>query len=147
MLGKLTKVKYTYKVSFLMDSLNQITKECFKMVKTIDRQVLAKSMEKFANQKPGFDLRNYGSMSSYKSDYNRYKKYADKNRAYSYWGFLELLNSLDDDQIEYAFRHSFSGRLSINNDYSLSYCTGQYFPTEFEAALNAVIETMERINK
>jgi hypothetical protein len=117
------------------------------MVKTINRKALAQSMVEFANSKPHFDLCNYSSQSGYKSDYNKYKKYADKNRAYGYWGFLDLLNSLDDDQIEYAFRTAYSGRLSFNNRFELEYCTGQYYPTEYQHALNRVVEYMEGMIK
>jgi hypothetical protein len=85
----------------------------------------------FVNQRPGFDLANYCSMNSYRQDYNETLK--DKH------SFFELL-SLAESRIEnfeellYNELKNNSGRLSINENNQLTYCTGQYFPVEYRAA-------------
>jgi hypothetical protein len=108
----------------------------------INREILANSMVQFANRKPGFDGANYaGYYAAYKSDYNRYKRDADFNRNFDYKRLLNLLKMNTDDEIRSAFT-AFCGRLSIKDDMGLSYCTGQYFPTEYQAALRAVIERL-----
>lgn len=114
----------------------------------IDRQKLADAMASFAHEKPGFDKANYYSESSYKSDYNVYKKSADENRRnlrnprdYVYY----YLSKMDDHQIHDAFRTAYSGRLSINEDMSLDYCAGQYWCTEYQQALEAVVDQIGTI--
>lgn len=114
----------------------------------IDRQKLADAMAAFAHEKPGFDKANYYSESSYKSDYNVYKKSADENRRnlrnprdYVYYN----LSKMDDYQIHDAFRSAYSGRLSINENMSLDYCAGQYWCTEYQQALEAVVDRIGTI--
>lgn len=113
-------------------------------MKSLNREKLTGAMKAFAYSKPGFELLNYSSETSYKSDYRHYKKDADFNR--EKMKYIDLINDgLTDDEIRYCFEHSFSGRLSIADDgESLNYCTGQYYPTEYQAALRAVIECMYR---
>lgn len=54
-----------------------------------------------------------------------------------------------DADIAEAARHAFSGRLSITQSpggaWILSYCTGQYWCTEYRAACAAVLERAARI--
>ena len=116
----------------------------------IDRQKLAEQMAAFAAQKPGFDKANYDSESSYKSDYRVYKEAADQNRAslkkpkdFVFY----YLSKLDDHNIHDAFKTAFSGRVSIQEDMSLDYCAGQYWCTEYENALAAVIDRISEMSE
>jgi len=111
----------------------------------IDRQKLADAMIAFAYEKPGFDKTNYHSESSYKSDYNVYKKSADENRRnlrnpqdYAFF----YLAQMDDNEIHDAFRSAYSGRLSINENMSLEYTAGQYWCTEYQQALESVVDRL-----
>lgn len=94
------------------------------------------------NQRPGLDPNDYGygreGWNAYRSESRRITQ--QKQDA------LILLNAVErsaitaDDLIK-AFR-AFSGRLSIKqegSEYRLSYCTGQYWPTEYRAAACAVL--------
>lgn len=109
----------------------------------INRQKLVESMAAFAAQKPGFDKTNYYNESSYKSDYRVYKEAADKNRRdlrdpknFVFYHFSKM----DDHSIHEAFRRAFAGRLSIKEDMSLDYTAGQYWCTEYQNALLAVVD-------
>ncbi|MCL4432790.1 MAG: hypothetical protein M1300_10780 [Epsilonproteobacteria bacterium] len=109
----------------------------------IDRQKLADAMVSFAHQKPGFDRTNYYSESSYKSDYNVYKKSADENRRNLRNPqdiVFHQLSRMDDKSIHDAFITSYSGRLSIQEDMSLEYTAGQYWCTEYQEALASVVD-------
>ena len=108
---------------------------------SINREKLAKNMREFALKKPGFEIKDYGgNFEAYMSDYNSYKEDADFNRNFSEQQLLEILNNNTDEEIRDAFKTAYSGRLSFDENMELHYCAGQYFPTEYQAALRSVIE-------
>ena len=89
-------------------------------------------LRRFVNQRPGFDLCNYGGRNKYyRQDYNEALK--DRN------SFYELLELASDryganlDEVLSKHLTSTSGRLSLEGG-KLQYITGQYFPTEYRAA-------------
>ena len=85
------------------------------------------ALRKFARSRPGFDLRNYGSVSSYRSDVRRAgRQLSDAERLI--W-FCEMY----DIEPDYS---AYSGRLTPSGD-GFDYCTGQYYPTEYRAAVAA----------
>ena len=96
-------------------------------------------LERFINQRPGFEWANYGSASSYRQDYSTSLK--DKHDALTLLRWVRG-SQMDLDTLKGGFR-AFSGRLTLeekgNGVYHLSYCTGQYFPTEYRAAACAVL--------
>ncbi|MEH6848041.1 hypothetical protein [Bacillus thuringiensis] len=103
---------------------------------------VANAIVEFAKQKPGFELCNYGSMASYKSDYNRYKKDADFNRNFSKGEIVDMLRLLTKVQYEYILRTG--KRLSYNKErQAMDYICGQYFPTEYQSALRRMIEEIK----
>lgn len=112
---------------------------------SINREKLAKNMREFALKKPGFEIKDYGgNFEAYMFDYNSYKEDADFNRNFSEQQLLEILNNNTDEEIRDAFKTAYSGRLSFDENMELHYRTGQYFPTEYQAALRSVIEHLLR---
>jgi hypothetical protein len=108
----------------------------------LDRKKLAKNMRSFALRKPGFDLADYaGYYNAYRRDYYSYKKDADFNRDFSTERLEGILEMCSDDEIKDAFK-AFSGRLSFDENMELHYCSGQYYPTEYQCALRCVIERL-----
>jgi hypothetical protein len=113
-------------------------------VKGLSAQEIASQFKQFVNKKPGFDLADYDSMSSYKSDYNSYKKDADKNRKIPEWRLEEVFSSLTPEELAHRV---FDNRLYINDKGQLDYITGQYFSTEYQWAARNTYEKAERIFK
>lgn len=95
---------------------------------------------KFVNQRPGLDFCNYGDIKSYRSESREITR--DKH------DFQELI-SLAWSRLGSEFEAKLqvylskeSGRLTINKDGNLEYCTGQYFPTEYRPAANRILSTL-----
>lgn len=90
----------------------------------------------FANQRAGIDPRNYGSWSSYRSEARSVTKDLHEFRR----ALAEALAlGVTDEHVIEAGSRAFSGRLEWKGD-DWSYCTGQYFPTEYRKAARAVLE-------
>lgn len=96
------------------------------------------ALSKFARQRPGLEFGNYGDVSAYRSEMRRItRQLADAN---TLMRAVEL-SSITPETLTEAFR-AFSGRLSMtetDKGLRLDYCTGQYFPTEYRAAVCAVL--------
>ena len=94
------------------------------------------TLVKFVNQRPGLCFANYGDIRLYRSEMREITR--DRN------DFFELL-SLASSRIEgldeklKQYLTNTSGRLSIDKDGKLQYCTGQYFPTEYRPAACRVL--------
>ena len=85
-------------------------------------------------QRPGLEFGNYGDVSAYRSELRRITKDGRDAR--------ELLRAVEMSGITYkalqaAVQSAYSGRLTWNGK-RLDYCTGQYWPTEYRAAVAAV---------
>jgi len=98
-----------------------------------ERAAMIDALRAFIHQRPGFEPENYyGAPEAYRSDYGIARKHLQHAR--------ELLSAVEysgitADVLRGAFRGAFSGRLSWEPERrALSYCTGQYFPTEYRAA-------------
>ena len=102
------------------------------------------ALSAFVDQRPGFDLCNYDSMSSYRSDYNPVLR--EKHDFYQMLSQISWRDSITADDIIKASEHAFSGRLTIrecgDRRVEVEYCTGQYFPTEYRAAACAVLASV-----
>lgn len=97
-------------------------------------------------QRPGLEFGNYGTRANYQSESRKITR--QRNDA------LHLLRSVRNsgitaDDLKRAFIHAFSGRLTVKTvqesetRYSaeIDYCTGQYWPTEYRAAVCAVLSS------
>jgi len=102
-------------------------------------QTIIDKLVKFVNQRPGLDFCNYGDISAYRSE----SREITKDRQ----DFFELftLASRRVENLEAkltAYLTNTSDRLQINNEGQLTYCTGQYFPTEYRPAANRVLRSL-----
>lgn len=110
----------------------------------MDKKTIIESLNKWIKQRPGLDYANYGGEP---------KAYRDELRSITrtYQDARELLAfvAMRDDittigcgmsDIITASTRAFSGRLEINETTgAINYTTGQYWPTEYRAAVCAVL--------
>lgn len=122
------------------------------------KQAIIDALRAFVNQRPGFELANYGDTASYRSDSRRATR--QKDDALRLLRDIELRDSITADAI---LKEAESGRVTItvtvaadsqvaalrksgltciadpdNTRHvcvSIDYCTGQYFCTEFRGAV------------
>lgn len=111
----------------------------------------------FAAKRPGLDPANYGDgyegPATWRGLYRRraYRKAyrSEADRIARTLGTLRTLarsmrdNPATDAELIHAAPRAFSGRLSIKSNgagWIVSYCVGQYFPTEYRAAALAVLQ-------
>ena len=92
------------------------------------KEVILQLLSRFANQRPGLDFANYGDVSAYRSESRAIT--ADLH------DFNALASACAWRSVDIA-PHLNSGRLTLDgmeSAWSLDYCTGQYFPTEYRKA-------------
>lgn len=102
------------------------------------KETIISLLRAWINQRPGLDPRDYGDWNNYRSESRRIT--GQKHDAIILLDAVERSGITADDLIK-AFR-AYSGRLEIvqeNDEYRLSYCTGQYWPTEYRSAACAVL--------
>jgi hypothetical protein len=102
------------------------------------------TFRKFINQRPGLDPRNYISGPGDRNGRQAYQQEArsiqkDGQRARAALKIAQAYPFNPEALIEAT--RAFSGRLKIEEDGSLDYCTGQYWPTEYRQAAATVLET------
>lgn len=91
----------------------------------------------FVNQRPGLDFSNYGDVKSYRSEMREIT--ADRN---DYFELLSLAHARYKDKLNEVlteYLKKSSGRLTLNENGNLEYCTGQYWCTEYRPAANRVL--------
>jgi hypothetical protein len=97
----------------------------------------------FINQRPGLDFDNHGDVSAYRSKLRGITR--DRREALYILQAVEWRDGITADDIRAAFPRAFMGRLELKEDGAkpaLSYCAGQYFPTEYRAAAAAVLASV-----
>jgi hypothetical protein len=103
-----------------------------------ERDHIIAMLRKFARQRPGLEFGNYGDWKAYRAEMRSITR--DLQHAQTLLRRVEL-SSMPADTLRAAFR-AYSGRLTLSKDESgrqvLSYCTGQYWPTEYRRAVCAV---------
>lgn len=103
------------------------------------KEQIVNLLHRWINQRPGLEYSNYRDFNSYNSEMRCITK--QKHDAETLLRAVELSN-IDTDTLLGGFR-AYSGRLEINRtdkgEFRLSYCTGQYWPTEYRAAACAVL--------
>lgn len=102
-------------------------------------QILA-ALEAFIRQRPGLEFGNYGDRKAYFSEMRRITR--QRHDAERLLQAAHAAHSMTADGLERGFR-AYSGRLTLetrpDGAVALDYCTGQYFPTEYRAAVCAVL--------
>lgn len=97
------------------------------------RQALIFALHRWIAQRPGLEFGNYGDVSSYRSELRKITR--DLNDARTLLAAIEW-RSIGVDALALALRDAWSGRLTWDGE-RLDYCTGQYWPTEYRAAVCA----------
>lgn len=92
----------------------------------------------YAAQRPGIDPRNYGTWQSYTTEAKQISR--------QWRTICRLLDAADyyqieDAQIIEASQWAYSGRMSWDGQ-SFDYCCGQYWPTEYRAAVLAILRAV-----
>lgn len=105
---------------------------------TLTRAELLERLERFIAQRPGFDFSNYGDMASYRADARTATQQLNDARAML--AAISWRESITADMIRAALRSG--GRLTLRDDGTLDYCTGQYWPTEYRAGACRVLASI-----
>jgi hypothetical protein len=101
------------------------------------RQRIIDALYRFASQRPGLEFGNYGDWKAYRAEMRSITK--DLHEARALLRRIEL-SGMSADTLRGGFR-AYSGRLTLtetDGGVRLSYCTGQYWPTEYRRAVCAV---------
>jgi hypothetical protein len=99
-----------------------------------DRDKLLHALRVWIAQRPGLEYDNYGDPTSYRSEARRIGQQLSDARIML--AAIERRQSLTYADLVAAIHNGFSGRLTWDGE-NLDYCTGQYWPTEYRAAVCA----------
>lgn len=102
-------------------------------------KTIIEKLTKFVNQRPGLDFANYGDARAYRTESAEITRdRADFFELLSYaFRRIDNLNELVENYLKNT-----SGRLTLNDEGELQYCTGQYFPTEYRPAANRILANL-----
>ena len=108
----------------------------------MNKAALIETLDRWIRQRPGLEFCNYGDWAAYRSEMRSITK--DRHHAEALLRYVALRDSITAEMILEASKHSFSGRLTITpsddgEKFSIDYCTGQYWPTEYRRAVCAVL--------
>ena len=104
----------------------------------MDKQQIIEALYRWIRQRPGLDFGNYGDVPAYRSELRSITK--DLHHARQLLRSVELRDSITAQDLIAAFR-AYSGRMTIkevDGKPELSYCTGQYWPTEYRKVVCAI---------
>ena len=102
---------------------------------TNERGEILAALLKFAGQRPRLEYRNYGNPAAYRAEARTIT--ARLRDARKLLHAVEMHGGISAAAIKEGFG-AYSGRLSWDG-HRLDYCTGQYWPTEYRAAVCAVL--------
>ena len=97
-----------------------------------DKNQLLALLYTFINKRPGLEFGNYGDLAAYRSEIRRITR--QRADALKLLRAIELRDSITAADIIAAF----NGRLTLGRakgKLCLDYCVGQYWPTEYRAAV------------
>ena len=98
------------------------------------------ALSAWVSQRPGLDYGNYGDVSSYRAEVRSIGK--DLQHARAMVNYVAWHDSITAEMILDAAN---SGRLSIvvkGDTVAIDYCTGQYWPTEYRAAVCRLLSSV-----
>ena len=104
------------------------------------KQEICALLRAFVNQRPGLEFANYGCAASYRAELRRITK--QRSDALQLLRAVELRESISAEDLIEVFPRAYSGRLELTETKgkpALFYCAGQYYPTEYRAAVCAAL--------
>lgn len=111
------------------------------------KQAIMAALDKFVAQRPGMEFADYGDVKAYRAEQRSITK--DRSHYQTLARAVERHDSITADDILKAAQSAYSGRLTVVakvkvpgvgiGPYTIDYCTGQYFPTEYRRAACAVM--------
>jgi hypothetical protein len=97
---------------------------------------LMTALAQWVNQRPGLDFGNYGDVSAYRAEVRSITK--DRTHAHELMRVARWSVTTDD-----ILNAAKGRRLTISEpnpgEFKIDYCTGQYWPTEYRAAVCSVL--------
>lgn len=105
----------------------------------IRKQMILEALRAFIAQRPGLEFGNYGDVSAYRSEMRSITK--DLHTARTLLSAIEWRDSITADMIEEAAKNGRLSFVQVTKDaqtvdhYAIEYTTGQYWPTEYRAAV------------
>ena len=102
---------------------------------TDERDTILAALDRWTRQRPGLEFGNYGDAHSYRAELRSITRDLTEFRALL--RAVRATPGIDAARLRNAFR-AYAGRLSWDGE-RLSYCTGQYWPTEYRRAACAVL--------
>jgi hypothetical protein len=115
----------------------------------MNKAALLRALDNWISQRPGLDPRDYirawndrEGLSTYRAEARSITK--DLHHARALLRYVGYRDSITAEDILRASRDAFSGRLTIvplndGEGFSVQYCVGQYWPTEYRRAACAVL--------
>ena len=108
----------------------------------VDKSKIVDALTKWVSQRPGLDYRNYGDPVAYRAEVRSISK--DLQHARALINYVAWHDSITAEMILKAADNG--GRLSfVVRDYgtvTIDYCTGQYWPTEYRAAVCRLLSSV-----
>lgn len=109
---------------------------------TMTRENIIAALYRWIAQRPGLEFGNYGDVKAYRAEVRSIAK--DLREARYMLAVVER-GSISADALVQACRDAYSGRLTLTpsgedgKGCQVSYCAGQYWPTEYRRAVCAVL--------
>ena len=102
---------------------------------TITKYQVVKALRLWINQRPGLEFANYGDVSAYRAEQRSIAK--DRVHARELLAYAASIEGVTAEMLIQPL--TTGGRLTLGDDGTLSYCTGQYWPTEYRRAAAAAV--------
>jgi hypothetical protein len=102
-------------------------------------QILA-ALTRWIHKRPKLEYCNYGDPTAYRSEARSITR--DLHHAREMLRAVSWRDNITADDLLAAARANYAGRLSLvktDSGYTVDYCTGQYWPTEYRRAVCAVL--------
>lgn len=102
----------------------------------MNKQEIISALRQWVAQRPGLEFGNYGDATAYRSEMRRITR--QRHDAEALIRFVEMADSITAADLERELDGR--NRLSLMADRDeLEYCTGQYWPVEYRAAVCRVL--------
>jgi hypothetical protein len=110
------------------------------------KQMILTALRQFVAQRPGLEFGNYGDTSAYRSELRTITK--DLNIARTLFQAIEWRDSITAEMIFDACKNGRIQIVQVSKDgatvdhYDIDYTTGQYWPTEYRAAVCRLLSSV-----